>query len=147
MIGGTIRPQITGEKGNFFEWINAGHISIRGGQGSMFENLRPITAIHYGSSETHLYFRVHIAEDFQDDMKILFHITGLDEKLVLRRSHQNQPPPGGEVAFHELLEFSLGIEKLGIKPDSTLEFSLHLHEDDISIQRYPEQGAYTFQYQ
>ena len=140
-----INPEIDGSLGDFFAWIGAGHITIAGGHGAMYETFRPLQSIYFGFSHTHAFLRLAPGSDFSRDSRFQVHLKGPAHAQTLPLEPGSPQVEGPEMnhVFGEVAELSISLDSLGLSPGDDLEFWISVERDGLQIQRFPVHDVFT----
>jgi len=159
-----LAPTIDGLVTDFFEWRGAGSINPHPPLGAMWKAEGIFTAILFGWSLDHLYFRLDpddASRDRQSGMVVEISLlcprqtfrlsfslasTGTDYFTL---SHGSSPDSWREIASYPsiarrtVLELGVPIKDLGLEPGQEVRLSLMVLEHNLEVARYPYQNPTT----
>ena len=154
-----IRPVLDGRNTNYFEWLAAGSYEVS--SGSMHRSQHPIRRLFFGFDPQNLHLRIDPNPDLSglfQESSVTFVVAILDPcswRIKVKTDPGKKHPceaqwyretdqgsweyafPHDKVAFDRILEISLPLSLLGLKPDMILHFQVILQSENHDMERCP----------
>jgi alpha-amylase/alpha-mannosidase (GH57 family) len=145
-----ISPRMTGYS-TYFDWIGAGCYAAGSEQGAMFRADRFVEKVAFGFNEESLFLRIDLAKWGAVSVGVSFlQPRGFSLKTpTLTRTGQQSYiliTPGGvelgreTIAAAEIIELEIALLDLALKPGDSVAFQVHVLQDGIDREQYPEGG-------
>jgi alpha-amylase/alpha-mannosidase (GH57 family) len=139
-----ITPIINGRRAGFFEWSGAGHYDSATRNGGI------VSRVFFGNDATHFYLRIDFARldpvtidvRFQSPEGLIVHVPSLAAPgiaVLAITAPDGTARPAGSVALGEILEFSLPLESLTLRPGAPVSFQL-----TVGPEQHPPHSAIEF---
>lgn len=151
-----IRPVLDGIVTNYYEWLASGFYDIRKTGGTMHQAQSIVKAIYYGFDMKNLYFRVDFNIDLSDPVEaeeislnidIISPFSGRikvlpgDKQLIF--SYEGEEKKIGALAVKKIMEMSVPITELNLKPKDELKFIFIVLRYDREMERWPTRAPIT----
>ena len=151
-----MQPEIDGRETNFYEWVGARSISAGDFSGSMNFSSSLIEKLFYGISETHLFIRLDLAQQFMksENLEVHFKFAGTvekslaikipkeDDKLEINWQGEHSTEKLPEAAFDRILELKIPFEDLA-QPGHEVLMAVVILQDNLEVERWPREAYYA----
>lgn len=148
---GLIKPEINGESDSFFEWEGAGRLLMD--RISLRRSDRTLRQFWWGFDLENLYFRIEC--NLRDGLGVELRLRQpKTARIRVEFAHTNKvttlqvestelgAEQGIQAAFREALELRIPYSLMGMTQGQPIAFELHMLEDGIERERYPEAGLF-----
>ena len=162
-----ISPRIDGLSESYYEWKGAGYYAIGKSEGTMHKGTAYLVGIHYGFDASSLFLRLDpvsragsekTSSGSREDLTLAISLVLGKEResremriaFPFRRgvSQWELIAPGGKhvstgstIAFQKVVELSLPLATLDVRPGATIDFAVRVLAGDVEIDRYPRTGS------
>ena len=152
-----INPSIDGQLTSFYEWTGAGIYEAGRAMGSMYQAERFIENIHFGFNVTQLFLRIDFRKDanfptqtgvriqFLQPQSAILNIADLTASVIDGNLAIGDRPaiPIPEICYGKILEIALPFAKLDWCSGQPITFIVHLHVNNVDLERHPDVGTLT----
>jgi alpha-amylase/alpha-mannosidase (GH57 family) len=148
---GFVAPQIDGRRTGFYEWHEAGAITLGAGGGSMHHGGGRVRALFYGFDSARIYLRLdpiagaaaphELSVEVLAPLPIRLRVSAPGEGGATITGADGAAVAGAEAAFGEVVEIALPFAALGARSGEPLEIIVHVLERGAPIESLPEDGT------
>lgn len=152
-----IHPILDGEVTDYYEWLSSGFYDIRKIGGTMHQAQSIVRAIYYGFDMQNLYFRFDFNLNLSESTKVeeislnfdiispysaRIRISSEDKQLLFSQG-ESQEKKIGVLAVKKIMEMSIPIADLNLKPKDEIKFIVTVLRDGVEMEHWPTRAPFT----